>query len=380
MGKIIRSVFVILLLSKMEIINGNTVDQMYEQLKNMSLSALDFHDIENYMADFKERYLANNELCEHVYFWLYTRHNRNEKQVLLIDDPDSILDSDFSIDKKTVVVVHGWLNAANTSFAYILKNTYLDSGDYNVISVDWSELASNLIYPVARFSIKYIGQQVAAMLATVVRTTGYDWDQFHLVGHSLGAHVCGIAGEYVAHDKIGRITGLDPALPLFSSDPNGRLDPTDAEFVDVIHTCGGYLGFFEPCGHADFYPNRGKYIQPGCGFDFGTCSHLRSYEYFAESLATKIGFYARQCDSWDDYQQGSCNGTADDIILMGEHVNISAQGTYYLLTATSGPYAMGRYFPSKKDEYIPDWWFNRAKIRMVNTVQLWTNSIYSWFI
>lgn len=63
--------------------------------------------------------------------------------------------------------------------------------------------------------------------------------------------------------------GLDPALPLFSSDPVGRLDPTDAAFVDIIHTCAGYLGYSQPCGHVDFYPNGGTYRQPGCGFDLG---------------------------------------------------------------------------------------------------------------
>lgn len=43
-----------------------------------------------------------------------------------------------------------------------------------------------------------------------------------------------------------------------------RLDPTDALFVDVIHTCGGVLGYFSTLGHADFYPNGGTPSQPGC--------------------------------------------------------------------------------------------------------------------
>lgn len=36
---------------------------------------------------------------------------------------------------------------------------------------------------------------------------------------------------------LGRITGLDPAEPFFQYMPASvRLDPTDATFVDVIHT------------------------------------------------------------------------------------------------------------------------------------------------
>ena len=61
-------------------------------------------------------------------------------------------------------------------------------------------------------------------------------------------------------------SGLDPALPGFQlgKGPNDRLDPTDANFVDVIHTAAGILGISITAGHVDFYPNGGTPFQPGC--------------------------------------------------------------------------------------------------------------------
>lgn len=60
-------------------------------------------------------------------------------------------------------------------------------------------------------------------------------------------------------------TGLDPAYPLFKHfKAELRLNEGDAMFVDVIHTDGGVLGFPSRVGHADFYPNGGKPLQPGC--------------------------------------------------------------------------------------------------------------------
>lgn len=61
------------------------------------------------------------------------------------------------------------------------------------------------------------------------------------------------------------ISGLDPALPLYTfQSKNQRLCPSDAAFVDIIHTDGGVLGLPFPMGHADFFPNGGVGLQPGC--------------------------------------------------------------------------------------------------------------------
>ena len=65
-------------------------------------------------------------------------------------------------------------------------------------------------------------------------------------------------------DKICRIAGLDAAGPAFEGqDPRLRLDPTDACYVDAIHTDGDKLGIKMAVAHDDFYPNGGD-DQPGC--------------------------------------------------------------------------------------------------------------------
>lgn len=61
---------------------------------------------------------------------------------------------------------------------------------------------------------------------------------------------------------------MDTALPLYNLVNNeNKLDSTDALEVQAIHTCGGLLGYFDPVGSVDFYPNGGTKQQPGCGLD-----------------------------------------------------------------------------------------------------------------
>lgn len=73
---------------------------------------------------------------------------------------------------------------------------------------------------------------------------------------------------------------MDPAGPLFlTTKEDDKLDASDADFVEVIHTCAGILGYPLSLGDADYWPNGGTPIQPGCGLDVtGTMRH--NYQIF----------------------------------------------------------------------------------------------------
>lgn len=126
------------------------------------------------------------------------------------------------------------------------------------------------------------------------------------------------AGKKITSGKVSKIVGLDPALPLFGyEDVENRLADTDADYVEVIHTCVGKLGYKRPIGHADFYPNSG-FAQPGCGHDlFGSCSHARAVKYFMESVSIPH-FYAYECDTLENILSGNCNVVSRIVQMGGE--------------------------------------------------------------
>lgn len=79
------------------------------------------------------------------------------------------------------------------------------------------------------------------------------------------AHLIHTTDDYIALPCCSRLTGLDPAYPGFYPPLLGApISPSDAQFVDVVHTDGGGYGTPARSGHADFWPNEGGAKQPGC--------------------------------------------------------------------------------------------------------------------
>nr|BAN20541.1 lipase [Riptortus pedestris] len=271
-----------------------------------------------------------------VKFYLSTRKHEDP---FIIDPQNTELlkQSPFDVNKPTKIIIHGYFGGLNRPMIKEIKQKYLDFDDVNVIAVDWSDIAWNINYYAIVNQVPDVGLYVAQLLDFLV-AQGCDPQSFHLIGHSLGAHVAGYAGYSVKKGKPGRITGLDPAKPHFHNvDNSERLDSSDAIFVDCIHTCGGLLGLMEPICDVDFYPNGGKNTQPGCHyFDFGRCSHKRSHQLFAESILPSHKFPSLRCGKLplDPYY---CEETD---VYMGNYVKPSVRGMYYVHTNKEFPYAV----------------------------------------
>ncbi|XP_048003434.1 uncharacterized protein LOC125239791 isoform X1 [Leguminivora glycinivorella] len=170
----------------------------------------------------------------------------------------------MNFKEKTVIYFTAFMEEPDDGSGLMVREAYMVRGDVNFIILDESRLEAGPWYFTAADNTWYIGRFAAKFIDYLV-SRGLDLAKTHLVGHSLGAQAAGVAGAFLTTGRVSRITGLDPAGPLFCKLPlEQRLDPSDAEFVDVIHTDAGIFGFPVSLGHADFYPNAGISPQPGC--------------------------------------------------------------------------------------------------------------------
>lgn len=95
-----------------------------------------------------------------------------------------------SFDSKlpTVVYVHGWLESGLFDLSTTaVRGAYLDRGDHNVVTIDWSHYSKNLNYLEVIPQLKVIAETIAeSILFLVKKGTNIDSPGLHLVGHSLG--------------------------------------------------------------------------------------------------------------------------------------------------------------------------------------------------
>lgn len=114
----------------------------------------------------------------------------------------------------------------------------------------------------ARNRVPQVADVLARLLDFLASHGFTQMSRVNIAGHSLGAHIAGLAGKRTA-GRVQVIFALDPAGLLFSlNSPNDRVAADDAVYTEGIRTNAGGLGFSEPLVHADFYPNWGsRYVK-----------------------------------------------------------------------------------------------------------------------
>ncbi|KAG6446400.1 pancreatic lipase-related protein 2 [Manduca sexta] len=318
-----------------------------------------------------------------VRYATFTRRNRKIPVMLHADSTDKVRNANLDPRGPFYFLTHGFLEGGHKLWIQNMAEALLNiegNEAATVVIVDWRG-GSQPPYGQAVANIRLVGAMTAHLIHNIYDILALPHiDNFHFVGHSLGAHLGGYCGHELQKRynlKLGRITGLDPAAPYFSKTVTlVRLDRSDAKFVDVIHSNAMPLyfsgfGISEPIGHVDFYPNGGS-TQPGCkksdslyeGASYQQvvryvgCNHERSHEYFLESIAPSCPFMAIHCESYEAFLAGKCTNcdTKHFCIPMGYHspgiyrrlqmgglVDSNSHVSLYSLTGSSKPYCRVHY-------------------------------------
>ncbi|XP_047490566.1 uncharacterized protein LOC125040101 isoform X2 [Penaeus chinensis] len=295
-------------------------------------------------------------------FLLYTRERADREKLITYQNISSLLDSTFNVSRPTKMLIHGFGSSCYSVWIREMRVALLTMMDVNIICVNWQKGAEVPNYVRAASNTRLVGRQVAVLIETMNAYLNTTLDDFHLIGFSLGAHVSGHAGARLKN--LSRISGLDPAGPLFESySPSVRLDFTDAKMVDVIHTNAdsllmGGLGAFEPMGHVDFYPNGGR-VQKGCAnlFVGGVsdilwptegdgrylCNHRRGYKYYLDSIAPICKFPSFVCRDFESFVRGDCF-PCEKCGNMGYFADqAEGRGQLYLVTRDTEPFCANQY-------------------------------------
>ncbi|XP_066259335.1 phospholipase A1-like [Euwallacea similis] len=245
-----------------------------------------------------------------------------------------------------VFIIHGYTESGYFPWVKNMANAYHQIGITNTLAVNWPNPADQNYIGSAN-ATKNVGELVGKWLFDLQTSENFNFSDVHLVGHSLGAHVSGFIGKTIFNltggIKVGRISGLDVAAPLFEYpikvDDADRLSSTDADFVEAYHTNKMLLGYLNPVGSQDFYLNNGGPIQPFCIDIIVTtamnCSHTFSHKFFTKSI-TNDKYTSRKC-AYNPVGFNYLLCSRNEVVIMGQNNNgTNISGVFYGNTDSNG--------------------------------------------
>ncbi|XP_013165250.1 PREDICTED: lipase member H [Papilio xuthus] len=246
----------------------------------------------------------------------------------------------LDISRRLIVFVPGYKCFIKRDIEELVRQTYKTIPDIYLIIIDHSAYTYETKEKLRSYERSvlysfYIGNGLGKFLAGFNRY-GYPSKNIHCIGHSLGAHILGYAGERYnveTSENVWRITGLDPAGPCFANaSKEEQLRSGNAGFVDVYHCNAGQLGTTNAIGDADIFFNKQGKIQPGCkglsDEDLAKCYHKACILYWTISVLRSHFYQAVACPSYDAYIAGSCTTNTTPI----GHLTVAVKGIFYVTT------------------------------------------------
>ncbi|XP_025836374.1 lipase member H-like [Agrilus planipennis] len=296
---------------------------------------------------------ANNFECPEgdVSYYLYSG---GKKEQVPNNIADWLKGSIWNPYLDNVFIIHGYAGGDNTLPIVVLRDAYINNGSFNVWMIDWFKLSQPPCYASAVHNIKFIARCSSNLLMSL-RSSGLRSETITCVGHSLGAHICGLISRNILF-RMHRIVALDPARPLVPR--SQRLSSSDASAVHVLHTNAGDYGELGRSGHVDFCINGGR-TQSFCESTSSAslCSHIWSVCYMAESINPQTAKRAEPCVRRCPSGPISVHRVGFPI-LMGQHTPLSASGSYCVESKNPPFCPTGRNMPGDPrcclSDYIGD--------------------------
>lgn len=126
---------------------------------------------------------------ENVLFYFYTRNTSNNPLILSLKDKDSIKNANFLQDRPLIILIHGYTGDRNYSPNSHIRPAFFQKGEFNIISIDYANLAKYPCYFSAVKNIQTVSNCTAQLLDFILDTGVFNINSIHVIGFSLGAQV-----------------------------------------------------------------------------------------------------------------------------------------------------------------------------------------------